>query len=269
MSEWDSIAPYYDEIFEERTFDIPFWVRLAKQFGSSVLELTCGSGRLTFPIAQAGIQVTGLDISAPMLRVARKNRQSADPAARRHVDFVRGDAINFYFRKKKFRAVFSPWGFVPVTCKEQEIMLFSIKRALTPSGYVVIDIENSKEPERDWNIIKLKECVSLPKLGTTYMRQAYNTGTAATKIGRIIFTLDIIPKNGSVKRLITERTYRVYTVQDIKSLLVSNGFRIVTIYGDYDFSPWTPESRQAIVIAQLSDENFVSKIINRISAVLH
>lgn len=253
--EWDPIAPFYDSLFQGRTFDVPFWVGLAKQFGSSILELTCGTGRLTFPIAQAGVRITGLDISASMLSVARKKRRTYTPSTQHNVDFILGNATDFSFTKKKFTAVFLPWGFIPVTQKEQEGLFRSAQRTLVPSGHIVIDIENSREPQEDWNTVRLKEYIRLPKQGTTLIRTAYNSGYSATKIGRIIYTLDIVHKSGMMKRVVTERTYRIYTVQELKKLLVSHGFRIVRVYGDYAFNPWTPDSPQAIVVAKRSAGN--------------
>src|SRR2546430_1666048 len=54
--------------------DIPFYVGLAREGaagGGAVLELGCGTGRVTIPIAQAGVDITGLDNAVPMLEIAR------------------------------------------------------------------------------------------------------------------------------------------------------------------------------------------------------
>lgn len=266
--EWDPIAPYYDYLFRGRTVDVPFWVHLAKRFGSPILELTCGTGRLTFPIANAGIHITGLDISAPMLRVAQKKRRARAETVRRRIHFIHGDATNFALPKKKFTAVFLPWGFIPVTHTEQEGIFRSIKSVLLPSGHVAIDIENSQEPTKDWDTIRRKERVKVPRLGMTLIRHAHNSGSAATKIGRIVYTLDIIRKSGAMKRLVTQRTYKIYTARDLKQLLVAHGFRIVRVYGDYDFSSWTPDAPQAIVVAKRSKDNAWSRIGDRLSALM-
>jgi len=52
--------------------DIPFYLRQIGKYGEPVLELGCGTGRITIPIAERGIQVTGLDISDSMLAHAKK-----------------------------------------------------------------------------------------------------------------------------------------------------------------------------------------------------
>lgn len=60
--------------------DVPFYVELARQAadeGQAVLELGCGTGRVTIPIAQAGVEVVGLDNSPAMLDVARRKARDA------------------------------------------------------------------------------------------------------------------------------------------------------------------------------------------------
>src|SRR5262249_54003243 len=73
-----SIAAAYDaEIGDSRGIvrdDVPLYVRLAREAhaaGESVLELGCGTGRVTIPIARAGVSITGLDSSSVMIEVAQ------------------------------------------------------------------------------------------------------------------------------------------------------------------------------------------------------
>ena len=60
--------------------DVTFYVELARQAaaaGQAVLELGCGTGRVTIPIAQAGVDVVGLDNAPAMLAVARRKATAA------------------------------------------------------------------------------------------------------------------------------------------------------------------------------------------------
>src|SRR5690242_4854293 len=69
------------------TGHVPYYVDLARQAGGQVLELACGTGQLTVPIAGAGLPAFGLDLSAPMLEAGRQRAA----AAKVSVEFVRGD----------------------------------------------------------------------------------------------------------------------------------------------------------------------------------
>ena len=64
---WDEYAPFYD--WENaRTLgrrDVAFWQRVAKGAKGRVLELGCGTGRISLPLARAGIPIVGIDRSEP------------------------------------------------------------------------------------------------------------------------------------------------------------------------------------------------------------
>src|SRR5436309_9511385 len=76
---WDQYAPFYD--WENaRTLgrrDVPFWRRVALQATGPVLELGCGTGRISVPNARAGVNLTGIDRSAPMLDRAQRRLAKA------------------------------------------------------------------------------------------------------------------------------------------------------------------------------------------------
>src|SRR5438034_11627239 len=70
MSAYDDIARIYDPWSRSVVEDVPFYVEEAVRSGGPVLELGVGTGRIAVPIAAAGIEVVGVDLSAGMLEVA-------------------------------------------------------------------------------------------------------------------------------------------------------------------------------------------------------
>jgi SAM-dependent methyltransferase len=69
---YDPIARLYDAWSSSVTEDIGFYVEEARAAGGTVVELACGTGRISVPIARAGVHVIGVDASAGMLEVARE-----------------------------------------------------------------------------------------------------------------------------------------------------------------------------------------------------
>jgi SAM-dependent methyltransferase len=59
--------------------------------GGSVIELGCGTGRLTAALARLGLNVTGVDISPAMLAQARSLAEQLPEDARSRVELVQGD----------------------------------------------------------------------------------------------------------------------------------------------------------------------------------
>ena len=86
---WDEYAPFYDwenaQTLGRR--DVPFWRRVASAAGGPVLELGCGTGRVSLPLARAGVELVGIDRSAPML--ARRRAMAKSPTLSPITNFVR------------------------------------------------------------------------------------------------------------------------------------------------------------------------------------
>ena len=79
---YEAGAEYYDSAYTAKTdlVDQAFYVDLATRTGGPVLELGCGTGRITLPIAERGIDITGVDSSSSMLQVLHNklDRSRAD-----------------------------------------------------------------------------------------------------------------------------------------------------------------------------------------------
>ena len=70
----------YDAIYREApppiAGDVAFYQHLAEQTGGPVLELACGTGRIALPLAESGLDVTGVDVSDGMLAIIRRKAQA-------------------------------------------------------------------------------------------------------------------------------------------------------------------------------------------------
>jgi SAM-dependent methyltransferase len=92
MALYDEIASFYDPWSRSVTEDVGFYVDEALASGGPVVELAVGTGRIAVPIAQAGIDVIGVDSSPAMLAVARTAAEDARVAGR--IDLRLGDLRN-------------------------------------------------------------------------------------------------------------------------------------------------------------------------------
>ena len=119
---WDTYAPFYD--WENaRTLgrrDVPFWRRVATEARGPVLELGCGTGRVSVPLAKAGIDLVGIDRSEPML--ARLRKASARAGAIGHVNAVRGDIRALPFAARAFSMVLAPYGILQSLLADRDLV---------------------------------------------------------------------------------------------------------------------------------------------------
>ncbi len=137
---WDDYAEFYDwenaQTMARR--DVPFWRRLALAADGPVLELGCGTGRVTLPLARAGAAMVGVDLSAPMLKRARTACARARLRGRR-ARLVRGDIRALPFPDARF---------APRRGAVRHPAVAARERDLTATLRAVPDVLASRRPAR-------------------------------------------------------------------------------------------------------------------------
>ncbi len=88
-------ATFYDWVYSSFTNDVEWYLALARSHGAPVLEVACGTGRVAVPLARAGFDVTGIDLSEAMLDIARRKLESEPSDVRGRVSLAHGDMREF------------------------------------------------------------------------------------------------------------------------------------------------------------------------------
>jgi SAM-dependent methyltransferase len=137
VSGYDKIARLYDPWSRSVVEDIAFYIDEATHSGGPVLELGVGTGRIAVPVAAAGIEVVGVDLSAGMLEVARERAELAAVP----VDLRQGD-----MRDPPVDGVF-PLVLIPFrsllhmeTDVDRRAVLRAAARHLAPEGRLIFDV---------------------------------------------------------------------------------------------------------------------------------
>ena len=121
--------------------DIAFYDRLAQATGGPVLELGCGTGRIVLALAQAGLSVTGVDVSAGMLALARRKSERLAAAASRCLTFVEGDMARLELGRRFGMAFIAFRSFQHLlTVDEQRATLTGVRRHLRPDGRLALHL---------------------------------------------------------------------------------------------------------------------------------
>jgi SAM-dependent methyltransferase len=96
-----ALAAYYDLIYAKvGPDDVPFYLDHAARQAGPVLELGCGTGRVTLPLARAGFHVTALDLSPAMLEQLRAKLAQEPAEAQARVTIVEGDMAQFELERR-------------------------------------------------------------------------------------------------------------------------------------------------------------------------
>jgi ubiquinone/menaquinone biosynthesis C-methylase UbiE len=104
-----------------------------------VLDMGCGTGRFTVPLAGRAKTVSGLDMSSAMLATARK--KLADQGL--HADLREGDMADLPFDDASFDVVVSMLALMHVPRRDRQQVFFEVARVLRPGGRLLIGVKNS------------------------------------------------------------------------------------------------------------------------------
>ena len=197
--------------------------------GAHVLDLACGAGRHTTALVAAGARVTGLDLSMPLLRAARRRGIVAP--------LLRGDIRRLPFRAGSFDAVvnlFTSFGYF-ATDAEHVTTLGEVGRVLRPGGRFALDFLNA--PAVRATLVPQDERV----VGNRRIVQARRIDNDGRTVTKEIHLID----DG---RTFTERV-RLFERRDIERMLAGVGMRIDAVLGDYDGGPHGDAAPRLLVLA--------------------
>jgi ubiquinone/menaquinone biosynthesis C-methylase UbiE len=247
---WDDYAPFYD--WENaRTLgrrDVPFWLRMSGAVQGPVLELGCGTGRVTMPLAHEGVHVVGVDRSGEMLARARRRvvrqRRGVEP------DLVRGDIRYLPFPKASFQLVMAPYGVLQSLLSERDLKatLAEVARVVEPDGMLGLEL-----------------VADLPSWGEhgkrVSMRGRRRAGGAQVTLlesvrqdrtkGLTIFDQEFVERRGTaLRRHSFALTFRTLSVPQMTKRLENAGFQVEMLLGDYQGGPWDPRAEVWIIMAR-------------------
>lgn len=241
---------YYTQTYAERRDDIRYYVDLAVHGGGPVLEYGCGNGRITIPIARAGVCVTGVERSAPMLRdlLARRYREPADAAAR--IDAHRGDMRRLRLGRR-YPLVICPFNaFMHLyTRADVEAFLARVRDHLTPHGELVFDVSvpHPKELARDPGRAYATPSFRYPGPRAAGAVVRYAERFDYDKMRQILFVaMEFSPIEGGTPWM-TPLAQRQFYPQELEALLHYNGFQIAALHGDFSERPPTNDTSTLIL----------------------
>jgi ubiquinone/menaquinone biosynthesis C-methylase UbiE len=248
---WDDYAPFYD--WENaRTLgrrDVPFWKNLALHAGGTVLELGCGTGRISIPLGRAGVPLLGIDRSEPMLVRARTRIRRSRLSGR--VRLLRGDIRFLPLPKHATAMVMAPYGILQSLLRERDLAatLAEVHRVLEPGGTfgleLVADLPSWEEYRKR---VSLKGWRG--RSGGSHLTLV-ETVRQDPKRHLTIFDQEFTERAGSRKRVHRfSLTFRTLSVPQMTRRLEKAGFGVTALLGDYRGGPWDPRADVWVILAK-------------------
>lgn len=258
MIDHDNLEEFSDPANYDREDDsdtgTAFYAGLAHETGGPVLEIACGTGRVSIPIARSGIEVTGLDIIPGMLEQARK-KSTGLPTR-----WVEGDARMFNLGEQ-FRLIFLTGNAFQafLTNADQKALLQRVRAHLQDEGLFAFETRNpllSTFEDRNGLFVRLEthlEEESWPSLIDANGHEVRITRTREYDHFTQILHWTTIRRwhEGNQERTKITRIALRYTFpQELAALLHYNGFEVLRLYGDWNLEPLMAESRSILIVCQ-------------------
>ena len=245
-------AKYYDQAYRKRRHDVEYYVEVAERHKGPILELGCGTGRVSVAIARAGKSVVGVDRMPQMLSQAKERANALPKSAQSLLEFRKGD-IRKVRLGKQFGRVISPFNvFMHLyTRKDFEDTLETVKAHLLPKGRFIFDVllpyptSLGRDPDKRYRVGHVRH----PKDGERYKYNEYFSYDAATQVQTVL--MDFEHPTHPRKSFVTPLTQRQHFPAELEALLHYNGFKVLEHCGDFKGGAITTESDSQVIVAKL------------------
>jgi SAM-dependent methyltransferase len=252
---YDAIARYYEAENQAFTDDLGLYTDLAAEYGGPVLEVGSGTGRVLFHLAQAGYEVLGVDVSAPMLAVAERKLKTL-PHLQNKIRLVQADILSYQDSQKYPLILLSYNALMHFPEADQQVhLLQTLGALLSPGGAIVIDLPNAGEAyaAEDIGGIVLERVFVEPVSGNLVMQQSVSQINRAEQRLKVTWIYDEIGPDRGVKRHLEGLELRYIFPAELGLLLQLSGLAALEWYGDYEQGPFVDGCNRMIVVAGAAD----------------
>ena len=192
-----------------------------------VLDLACGTGKMTRLLAERGYDMTGVDLSPDMLMIAREE-ELKDPKG---ILYLCQDMREFELYGTVDAAVccLDSINYLLKTA-DVEKCFDLVHNYLVPDGIFIFDVNT---PYRFTEQYARHDYVMEEEGVLLAWQNYYNE---KNKTCDFVLSLFCENEDGSYERYDEEQREKMYSMNTLKRLLRKTGFDILEVYGDYDFS---------------------------------
>lgn len=225
-------SEYYDIIYSDKDYhaETEYVVHLMERFeeGGTLrcLELGCGTGNYTLPLAAKGRHVTGVDRSSGMLASARFKAQRL--GINNRVNFKKQDITSLRIRGEFDCgiAMFDILNYI-LTPGQLRVLFSRVNRLLRPGGLLIFDMWNGSAVKKQG----LSERVKIARSDKTTVIRITKPRRLRAKNQTMVNFTNYVLKNGRLLEKFEEaHRVRYYFIPEVRALLRASGFEVLSVH---------------------------------------
>lgn len=232
--DYDAVAELYD-LYARWNQDVPFFLEETAKAGGPVLELTAGTGRLSLPLARAGVSLTCVDVSAGMLAVLSRKLAAEGLGA----EVVCADVCELALPARFPLAILPFQAFMEIVGEErQRRALAAVRSCLLPGGRFVCTFHNAAVRRRQVDGA-LRIVGRFPAPEGTLVVSGFEQGGDPVVRRTQLFEMYAPDGRLSWKRMLPME-FELVEKDRFEAMAGGAGFRVLDLYGDYGRAPFDP-----------------------------
>lgn len=220
--DYETWTDYIDDLIIEHT-----------EKASDILELACGTGTMALSLEELDCyNITATDASPDMIRIARQKAAKCNSS----VTFETMNFLNLSF-DKKFDVVYMVFDSLNYLHTKEEILKLhnQVKQILKPDGIFIYDFTTPRNSRTAINFLDNEK----KQLGNDLRYLRKSTYDAKNRIHTNSFTIDKLDRetDAVIHQYQEQHQQRIYTLQEIETILSSTDFSIEAAYNGFELKP--------------------------------
>jgi SAM-dependent methyltransferase len=236
--DYSKVARLYD-LYVNTNIDVPFFVQEA-QGCQSVLELMCGTGRLSIPLVEAGVHLSCLDSSAEMLNVFREKLRARGIS----IPLYEMDASSFSLADHYDLVIIPFNAFAEITEPQgQEKSLKAIRAHLIEGGRLICTLHNPAVRLKSVDgTMRQRGIFPLPDAGGHLILSTVENYDPATRLVKGAQFYELYNAEGVLQsKRFLDLAFYLHGKDDFEELVRMQGFEVEALYGDYQRAEFDPQ----------------------------
>jgi SAM-dependent methyltransferase len=247
-----ALARLYDLDLADDPGDLDLYLAMAERADGPVLELAAGTGRLAIPLAEAGHQVTAVDLDPAMLNRARNRGRGIAGADR--LTFVEADLVGLRLPDAgRYGLAFIALNSLLVLGSRaaQRAALRTMADHLAPGGLAVVDVwlPDGEDLARFDGRIMLEWPRLDPETGAAVTKVASALHDAASSTVTLTTIFEEGRQGTTARRWVRTDRLRLVTAGELRDFALDAGLTVELLAGGYELGPLGPGSERAVLIA--------------------